>query len=165
MFRDERLDTTEHTLDFRRRSPPVCFRSCAGSNTHSMVSRTFQYPPGLLFTFGSRYYCAIGLRTCLDFPVHARVLRNYRSAIAVGVRSPTSYTYGTFTLFRVTFQESSVSRGTSMAATTSPFRDSGRSQAFSLAATGAIAFAFFSYGYYNALVPRVPSPESTGVAV
>ena len=31
-----------------------------------LVSGTFHYPFGLLFSFHSRYYCAIGLRTYLD---------------------------------------------------------------------------------------------------
>jgi hypothetical protein len=74
-----------------------------------MVSGSFHFPSRVLFSFHSRYYCAIGLRTCLGFDVGAtEFARDFQPMLLrippITVRV---FRYRTITLYRAPFQGTS----------------------------------------------------------
>ena len=78
-----------------------------------LVSGSFHPPPGVLFSFPSRYLFAIGLGTYLGLEADASRLPSVkpdRGTLAYG-RSPQELTYGTITLYGEAFQPTSAFLG------------------------------------------------------
>ena len=80
------------------------------------VSGTFHSPPGVLFTFPSRYLSAIGHQGVFRLNGWSRQIhtefQGFRVTWETTSRSRT-YTYGAITLYGATFQWTSTSRGVS----------------------------------------------------
>lgn len=72
-----------------------------------IVSGTFHYPYGLLFTFRSHYYFAIGLIKYLDLPVNFRHFRmpKPRHSTLESLIVSSLYEYGAITLYGNLFQK------------------------------------------------------------
>ena len=122
---------------------------------------------GVLFSFRSPYYCAIGLGTYLALEVDdpqlpARILT--RGTQDTSPRSRGAYAYGAFTLCGTAFQRTSASPhdiGQGPATPHPPHLAAGCSvwaMPRSVAPTDGISFDFFSCGYSDASFPRVPAP-------
>lgn len=121
-------------------------------NYNRLVSGSFRLPCGILFSFLSRYYCAISLETCLGLGVDAsRIPTQYpmRSTL-VRPKPAMLYIYGAFTLYgsripaNFDFGESGRKDRPN---TTFPRGGSVCPLPFSLAVTKGIAFAFSSSPY------------------
>lgn len=74
-----------------------------------MVSGSLHFPSRVLFSFHSRYYCAIGLRTCLGFEVGAPDFQTrFPTRPTQKTRHrPSLYPYRAITLSGAPFQETS----------------------------------------------------------
>ena len=123
---------------------------------------------GVLFSFPSRYYCAIGLGTYLvlgvdDPQLPARIPTRGTQDTPPCNRG--TYAYGAITLYGAAFQRTSASyHGIRQGpATPHPPRVTARCSVWTLplsvAPTHGIAFAFFSCGYSDVSFPRVPAPS------
>lgn len=88
-------------------------RFCASPVCSNLVSGPFHLPTGVLFSFPSRYYCAIGLGACLGFGVDAPGLRaRFPTHATRDPRNhPPTYLYGAITLYGAPFQETSSPSG------------------------------------------------------
>jgi hypothetical protein len=106
VFQNVRVDTAP-----RDRSRFVAFMPHATCDR--MVSGSLHFPSRVLCSFHSRYYCAIGIKTCLGFEVgapdfHARVPTH---ATQKTRHHPPTYPYRTITLSGAPFQGTSGSLG------------------------------------------------------
>lgn len=122
---------------------------------------------GVLFSFRSPYYCAIGLGTYLALEVDdpqlpARIpTRGTQDTPPCNRRA---YAYGAFTLYGVAFQPTSASPYGIRQGPATPHppslarRCSVWALPLSVAPTNGISFDFFSCGYSDASFPRVPAP-------
>jgi hypothetical protein len=81
----------------------------ASSVCSNLVSGPFHLPTGVLFSFPSRYYCAIGLGLCLGLGVDApRLHARFPTHATRGTGNhPSSFLYGAITLYGAPFQETS----------------------------------------------------------
>ncbi len=78
-----------------------------------LVSGSFHPPLGVLFSFPSRYLCAIGLGTCLDLEAGSSQLptaKPSRGTLAHG-EGPRGLAYGAVTLYGGVFQPTSATTG------------------------------------------------------
>lgn len=78
---------------------------------HHLVSGSFHPPLGVLFNFPSRYYYTIGLETYLELGVDAPQIHAGFPTDATQELDPifSTYIYGAFTLYGMTFQSISTS--------------------------------------------------------
>ena len=78
-----------------------------------LVSGSFHPPLGVLFSFPSRYLCAIGLGTCLGLEAGGSQLPTAKPGHGTLVHggSPGGLAYGAFTLFGGAFQLTSATTG------------------------------------------------------
>ena len=120
----------------------------------------FHSPPGVLFTFPSRYSFTIGRQVVLS-------LGRWSSQLPPGfhvsqgtqdTRCPASdFVYGGVTLFAAAFQLLPLSSADPCAGPTTPTQIPGPvwARPLSLATTEGVSFDFLSYGYLDVSVPRV----------
>jgi hypothetical protein len=81
------------------------------SNHHHLGSGSLHPPFGVLFSFPSRYYCTIGLRTYLELGIsvsHIHTRYPTRTTLEC-IPALLSYSYGTVTLSGASFQMTSPS--------------------------------------------------------
>ena len=126
----------------------------------------FHSPPGVLFTFPSRYLCAIGHRRVFRLGGWSPLLPtgfHVSGGTQVPGGSPRRFAYGALTLYRRPSQAVPLRRGfvTALCPALQPRRRL-RCRRFglgprSLAATGGISVDFSSSGYLDVSVPRVAS--------
>ncbi len=123
---------------------------------------------GVLFSFRSPYYCAIGLGTYLalgvdDPQLPARIPT--RGTQETPPCNREAYAYGALTLYGGPFQTTSASPHGIRQGPTTPHPSrvttgcSVWAVPLSVAPTHGIAFAFFSCGYTDVSFPRVPAPN------
>ena len=119
----------------------------------------FHSPPGVLFTFPSRYFFAIGHQVVFSLGRWSSLLPT-RFHVSRGTLDQnliiTIFTYVAITLCGSTFQLSSINHNFSLCSVRNP-KDKSLVWAlsFSLAATKKIDFSFSSSGYLDVSVPRV----------
>ena len=80
----------------------------AASNCNLTVSGSFNSPFGVLFSFGSRYYFAIGLKLYLELGVDPPIFTPTFLQMLLFSPLPFALTYGTITLFGCAFPALSV---------------------------------------------------------
>ena len=121
----------------------------------------FHSPPGVLFTFPSRYYSLsvtwsyLALR---DGPRSFRLDFSCPDVLRISARLPSPFAYKRFTSFAVSFQilRLGLVLTSSRLLTPKVFPPSVWAPPISLATTFGITFVFFSFGYLDVSVPRVP---------
>ena len=128
----------------------------------------FHSPPGVLFTFPSRYWSTIGHRRVFRFGGWSPQLPtgfHVSGSTRVPVGSPRGFAYGALTLCRRPSQAVPLQRGFVTARRPAPQpRRRLRNRRFdlgprSLATTRGISFDFSSSGYLDVSVPRVTSSQ------
>ena len=121
----------------------------------------FHSPPGVLFTFPSRYYSLsvtwsyLALR---DGPRSFRPDFSCPDVLRISARLPFLFAYKRFTSFAVSFQILRLSPFLAFSRLLTPKMSppSVWAPPISLATTLGITFVFFSFGYLDVSVPRVP---------
>ena len=118
--------------------------------SHS-VSGSFNSPFGVLFSFRSRYLCAIGLRLYLELEVDAPMFTpTTQWTLLCASPHPLFFAYEAFTLFGSAFQRTSARKrenGMHHISSKLPRRIRIASVWLSVALTNHIPFGFFSCGY------------------